>query len=77
MYRENVYVKELEGVGLGWVGGADTSLGGGFTFSSRGVVHCQVAFVFYYNYCFFFTLAAVKVRPTYTRRHSQGSQLCL
>lgn len=52
MYRENVYVKKLEGVGLDWEGGADTSLRGGY-FSSRGVVHCQIAFVFYYNYCFF------------------------
>lgn len=56
MYRDIVYVKELEGVGLGWVGGGRHLFRGGFTFSSRGVVHCQVAFVFYYNYCFFFLL---------------------
>lgn len=53
MYRDIVYVKELEGVGLGWVGGADTSLGGVLLFPLGEWFTVKLR-LFYYNYCFFF-----------------------
>lgn len=56
MYRENVYVKELEGVGLGWVGGADTSLGGVLLFPLGEWFTVKLRLCFITIIAFFFLL---------------------